>query len=35
MTVNIVKTKFIIDVKYFKVNNGTSDEDAEKIKADI
>jgi hypothetical protein len=35
MTVNIVKIKFAIDVGYFEVNDGASDEDTEEIEADI
>ncbi len=35
ITVNIIKTKFIADIKYFKVNNGANDEDAEEIEANI
>jgi hypothetical protein len=35
MTVNIVKTKFAINVKCFEVDNGANDEDVEEIEADI
>jgi hypothetical protein len=35
ITVNIVKTKFTTDVRYFEVDNVTNDEDAEEIEGDI
>jgi hypothetical protein len=33
--VNIVKIKFIANVKCFKVNDGANNEDAKEIKANI
>jgi hypothetical protein len=33
--VNIIKTKFIVNIRYFEVNDGASGEDAKEIKANI
>ena len=35
MTVNIVKTKFVANVRCFEVNDLANDEDTEEIKANI
>jgi hypothetical protein len=35
MTVNIVKTKFAVNVKYFKVDDVANGKDAKEIEADI
>jgi hypothetical protein len=35
MIINIIKIKFTINVKYFKVNNGANDKDIKEIKVNI
>jgi hypothetical protein len=35
MTINIVKTKFTANIRYFEVDDAANNEDAEEIEANI